>query len=179
MSIIICPGIHSPELTQSFIQSTQNIIGTREHLILPTERYLPYCAIAITQWLKQHYPSPVNAPPLSFVAFSAGVVGGIGAAWVWQLQGGKVRNFVAFDGWGMPLVANFPIYRVSHDYFTHWSSAILGGGKLGFYAEPAIAHLDLWRSPSLGWGWQVISPGFKTRCLLTDYLGNILNLDPR
>ena len=147
----------------------------QECLVLPTEQYLPYNAIAIVQWLKQYYPFPVDAPPLSWIAFSAGVVGGIGAARIWQLQGGKIDNFIAGDGWGMPLIVNFPIYRISHDRFTHWSSSLLGAGKSGFYADPAIEHLDLWRSPHTCWGWQTISPGLKTRILLTHYIHNILN----
>ncbi|NJK53546.1 MAG: hypothetical protein HC936_13370 [Leptolyngbyaceae cyanobacterium SU_3_3] len=51
------------------------------------------------------------------------------------------------DGWGVPLGGDFPIYRVSHDRFTHWSSAWWVAGLDSFYADPAVAHLDLWRSP--------------------------------
>ena len=170
-SLIICPGVHPPQLTSSFVRD--NI--QQEHLIFPTEQDLSYNAIAIERWLKLHYPSPVDAPALSFIAFSAGVVGGFGAVKIWQLQGGKIANFIAFDGWGMPLFGNFPIYRVSHDRFTHWSSSILGGGSGGFYADPEVEHLELWRSPHTCWGWQVISSGIKTRCLLTEYLQNILS----
>ena len=173
-NIVICPGIHSPQLTIDFVRHTQSIIG-QDRLVLPTTEYAPYNAIAIEQWLKQYYPSPIDAPPLSFIAFSAGVVGGIVAANRWQLQGGEIDKFMAFDGWGMPLTGNFPIYRVSHDRFTHWSSSLLGSGESGFYAEPAVEHLDLWRSPHICRGWQTISPGFKIRCSLTNYLNNILN----
>lgn len=173
MPIILCPGVHSPELTQSFTQSIQNIIGRENCLILPTKEYPPYWAIAISDWLNQQQLS--LSQPLSFIAFSAGVVGAIGAANIWQLRGGKVQSFIAFDGWGMPLAGNFPIYRVSHDYFTHWSSGILGAGKSGFYAEPEVEHLDLWRSPNTCWGWQIINSGFKTRCSLSIYLKNVLD----
>ena len=76
---------------------------------------------------------------------------------------------------GMPLIANFPIYRVSHDYFTHWSSGILGTGTENFYAEPAIEHLELWRSPELCQGWRTIGLGWKTRDTLSNYLANVLN----
>lgn len=174
-NLIICPGVHPTQLTQSFVRGIQNSIGQRSYLILPTEQYLPYSAIAILEWLKRHYPSPKDAPPLSLIAFSAGVVGAIGAATAWQLQGGRIENLIAFDGWGVPLAGNFPIYRISHDRFTHWSSSILGAGKSSFYAEPAVEHLELWRSPDTCWGWRVINPGLKTRCLLTDYLENILD----
>ena len=175
-SLIICPGIHSPQLTASFVEAIQSIIEPRQYFILPTEKYVPYNAIAILQWLKVHYPSPQDAPELSFLSFSAGVVGSVVAANLWQLQGGRVNSFIAFDGWGMPLWGNFPIYRVSHDRFTHNTSAILGAGKQGFYAHPDVEHLDLWRSPNTCRGWKIIDSGFKTRCSLVEYLQNILNL---
>lgn len=170
MTVIICPGIHPPELTESFIESIKSTIKPRKYLILPTKESVPYSAIAILQWLKEHYPSPRNAPPLSFTSFSAGVVGSIGTATAWQLQGGKVSSFIAFDGWGMPLIGNFPIYRVSHDRFTHYTSAILGGGKEGFYADPDVDHLALWRSPGTCQGWRVMGAGLKSRCSLLEYL---------
>ena len=170
MTIIICPGIHSPELTEQFISEIQHKI-TAELLILPTEIYPPYSAIAVYQWLiKQNL---LLTEPLSFISFSAGVVGSFGAAWAWQLQGGKIHSFIAVDGWGMPLFANFPIYRVSHDRFTHCSSAILGG-RQGFYADPEVEHLEIWQSPNIP-GWQEISLGCKTRTTLINYLTAILN----
>jgi hypothetical protein len=171
MSIIICPGIHAFELTEQFIQGIQDTVK-QDYLILPTE-YLPYSAIAITQWLNQQSLSKTK--PLSFISFSAGVVGSFGAAWGWQLGGGQINNFIAVDGWGMPLVANFPLHRVSHDYLTHWSSSILGAGQQGFYADPGIEHLELWRSPKTSYGWRIIAPGQKTRDNLANYLGDVLN----
>ena len=57
-----------------------------------------------------------------------------------------MKALIAFDGWGVPLVGNFPIYRISHDQFTHWSSELLGKGDKSFYADPPVEHLDLWRS---------------------------------
>ena len=168
MTIIICPGVHPPELTDRFIRSLE----LQNYLVLPTEIYLPYNAIAVSQWLDRQALSKTQA--LSWIAFSAGVVGGFGAAIAWQLQGGKIHSFIAFDGWGVPLMANFPIYRVSHDYFTHWSSSILGAG-LGFYVEPAVEHLELWRSPISCCGWRVISPGWKTSDTLNNYLADVLN----
>lgn len=172
-TLVICPGIHSSQLTHSFIEGIKKNLNLPTYMVLPTQIYPPYSAIAINGWLKQFYGQPSQAPPLSFFAFSAGVVGAIGVAWLWQLQGGKIRNLIAFDGWGMPLVGNFPIYRVSHDYFTHWTSAPLGSGKQGFYADPGVEHLELWRSPETCQGWQVIGRGLKFRHSLSDYLQNL------
>jgi hypothetical protein len=172
MSLIICPGIHPFELTEQFIQGIQHRIQ-QDYLVLPTTEYLPYSAIAVTQWLNQQSLS--KAEPLSFISFSAGVVGSFGAAWAWQLKGGQISKFIALDGWGMPLNANFPLHRVSHDYFTHWSSRILGAGQQDFFAEPGVEHLELWRSPTTSYGWRIVAPGQKTRDTLSNYLADILN----
>ena len=174
MTIIICPGIHAPELTEQFVQGIQNIIGQQRYLIFPADQYPAYSAIAIDNWLKHQSLSPSKTQPLSFIAFSAGVVGSIGAAWGWELQGGKINYFIAFDGWGIPLIGNFPIYRVSHDHFTHWSSSITEDRIDNFYAEPQVTHLELWRSPQGCWGWQTIAQGQKTRITLNNYLTKII-----
>lgn len=173
MALVIIPGIHTTELTISFVQSIQDRMQ-QEYFILPTKQYIPYSARAVEQWLQQQQFNQTE--PLSFIAFSAGVVGGFGAALAWQLQGGKIHSFVAFDGWGMPLYGQFPIYRISHDYFTHWSSGILGGGERGFYADPEVEHLELWRSPDKCRGWQTIGRGLQTRGFLVDYLQEVLGL---
>ena len=174
MPIIICPGVHSPQLTEQFVEGIQSVISDRRCLVLPTAQYLPYSPVDIYRWLDRQQFSLAEKRSLFFIAFSAGVVGGIGAALAWQFQPGKVIGFVAIDGWGMPLAGNFPCYRVSHDRFTHWSSAILGAGKSSFYVDPSVTHLDLWRSPQNCWGWQEISVGYKTRSHLNEYLDSIL-----
>lgn len=172
MDIVICPGVHSPELTEEFISSIQPRINANLW-VLPTKQYLPYSVIAVYQWLTEQNLAPTE--PIAFISFSAGVVGSLGAAWAWQLQGGRIHSFIAVDGWGMPLVANFPLYRVSHDLFTHWSSAILGTGQHNFYAEPEVEHLAIWRSPDTCYGWQTWGWGHKTSITLTDYLIAIIN----
>lgn len=172
LTIIVIPGVHPTDLTDSFVRGIRDRIK-QNLLVLPTESYLPYDAIAVYRWLDKQQLSYTR--PSSFICFSAGVVGGFGAALAWQLRGGKIHSFIAIDGWGVPLVANFPIYRISHDYFTHWSSAILGGGSSSFYAEPAVEHLDIWRSPETCKGWRQIAPGWQTRDPLTNYLVNVLN----
>ena len=167
MSIIICPGIHDAKLTDRFIQGIPTQIK-QDYFVLPTEKYLPYSAIAVYQWLERQQLAKTD--PLSVIAFSAGVVGSFGAALTWQLRGGKICKFIAIDGWGMPLIANFPLYRISHDYFTHWSSGLLGAGQQGFYADPGVEHLAIWRSPEICCGWQVLSSGLKIRCSLNYFL---------
>ena len=112
--------------------------------IFPAHKYPPFSALDILHFL---WREELAGESLVFVSFSAGVAGAIGAAWMWQQLGGKVGAFFALDGWGVPLGGNFPIHRISHDCFTHWSSATLGSGGESFYADSAIEHLDLWRVP--------------------------------
>jgi hypothetical protein len=157
MTVILCPGMHDPQLTDAF----WNVI--REHygklyggkdvpvaFMVPEANVWGVSPLHVLQFLGQ---SVSVTEPILMISFSAGVVGAIAAAWAWQLQGGSISAFVALDGWGVPLSGSFPIYRLSHDEFTHWSSQPLGMGQAQFYAEPGVGHLDLWRSPDRAWGW--------------------------
>lgn len=165
MNLVICPGMHDPELTQSFLFGLQREKGKQARallsdraknlLIFPAEDEPVFSAFHVLQFLGERLGSPQETSPLVFISFSAGVVGAIGAAWGWQLLGGKVLAFIAIDGWGVPLFGNFPIHRLSHDYFTHWSSSVLGSGEDSFYADPPVEHLQLWRSPQTVEGWWV------------------------
>lgn len=159
-SVIICPGIHEPQLTQDFLEGlhrseTSNLSSrwNEKVLIFPTQDYPAYSGVHILEFLQLH-TSQLTAPVI-FISFSAGVAGAIVAAWEWQRLGRKVKAFIAIDGWGVPLYGDFLIHRLSHDYFTHWSSALLGAGEDSFYADPPIEHLDLWRSPDACKGWWV------------------------
>jgi len=92
--IIICPGFHSPQLTSNFITAMGWETASKDFLIVP-ETILPYDFSAIGQWLWQQV-SPQT--PLSFLGFSAGVVGALGAALFWQQNGGIVKGLIAIDG---------------------------------------------------------------------------------
>ncbi len=176
--LLICPGIHEIELTECFLNGIvenwreQQQLG--ELLIFPTQKYPAYSSLDIYNFIQKNNPKSA----IIIISFSAGVVGAIGAALAWQQLGGKIKAFIAIDGWGVPLVRNFPIYRMSHDYFTHWSSALLGGGNESFYAEPAVEHLDLWRSPQTTKGWwnHETATGLKTATPTTaaTFIQNIL-----
>jgi hypothetical protein len=158
MNIIICPGIHEPELTESFrvglldlvsngaipAVSYANAHNPTNILIYPGKDISVLSALHILQFLRDRLSNSLESP-IIFISFSAGVVGAIGAAHLWQLLGGSVKAFIAIDGWGVPLQGNFPIHRMSHDYFTHWSSCLLGCGQNNFYAQPAVDHLSMWR----------------------------------
>ena len=184
MRLVICPGIHDPKLTDCFLERLSEVWGDAEPQqntqtpypikIFPAHKHPAFSALDIFHFLCSQ---ELAGESLVFVSFSAGVVGAIGAAWMWQQIGGKVEAFFALDGWGVPLGGTFPIHRISHDSFTHWSSAILGSGGDSFYADPAIAHLDLWREPQTATGWHVSqTAGIETAAPTTaaQFLVNLL-----
>lgn len=156
MAVVLCPGIHEPQLTESF----WNFIQQRYVQLFADKPPVPLVIPEANPWgvspshvLRFLEQSVSIAEPILMISFSAGVVGAIAAAWVWQLRGGSVSAFVALDGWGVPLSGLFPVYRLSHDEFTHWSSQPLGMGQSPFYADPGVEHLDLWQSPDQALGW--------------------------
>ncbi len=180
MSVVICPGIHDPGLTMEFLAGLKSIfphnskLSSSENILLFSDRtgekftsqgitptLLPcltptsLSAFHILQFLSDALGNPLNAAPVVFIGFSAGVVGAIGAAWGWQMLGGKVKAAIALDGWGVPLFGHFPCHRLSHDFFTHWSSSLLGSGEDSFYADPSVEHLTMWRSPQTVTGWWI------------------------
>ena len=184
MSVVICPGIHDPALTQSFViglqsEARKTRIQRLSPLIFPTQDYVALSAFHMLQFLREHLGCPQTATPVVLISFSAGVVGAIGAAWGWQLLGGKVKALIALDGWGVPLYGNFGIHRLSHDYFTHWSWALQGSGQDNFYADPQVAHLEMWRTPQTVAGWWVHAVGkspIRSRLSAAQFLIMLLEL---
>lgn len=173
MSVLICPGIHEPQHTDRFLADLGEPLS--DAMVFPAEQSLAYSPLHILDFLRRQLSSPlrgqqftlVDQPPLVLIAFSAGVVGAIGAAHQWQSLGGRVKALIALDGWGVPLYGNFAIHRASHDYFTHWSSALLGAGSDSFYADPPQSHLEFWRSPQSVQGWWSAPASVGDRCLET------------
>ena len=154
---VICGGIHSSWLTDSFVDSfaqTIEEISETNICVIPTLKILPYDVLSIYHFLCQECGKPEASPPIILIGFSAGVVGSIGTGRLWQRKGGVVKSLFAFDGWGVTLIADFPCYRLSHDYFTHLTSQILGGEENAFYAQPSVSHLDFWKSTSVRGYWQ-------------------------
>lgn len=175
--LVICPGIHSPRLTDRFLQVLkEKEVTLGKPLIFPTQKYPAFSGFHILQFLQQELTE--TQKNLVFLSFSAGVVGAIAAALAWQQSGGRVIAFIALDGWGVPLFGNFPIHRLSHDEFTHWSSALLGSGGDSFYADPPVEHLELWRSPDMVRGWAIAknADGQETRTAIaqTEFLAVLL-----
>ncbi|NJL85087.1 MAG: hypothetical protein HC886_02500 [Leptolyngbyaceae cyanobacterium SM1_1_3] len=160
--LVICPGVHPPELTQSLLAEMEAAFPALspqalnlQVLVSPHHHLWAFSPFLTLQFLQQQIKQPRQAN-LVFLAFSAGAVAAMGAAQAWHYhRGGTVRAVIAVDGWGVPLAADFPVYRLSHDYFTHWSSALLGTGSSSFYADPPVSHYQLWRSPTQATGWQI------------------------
>lgn len=163
--VLVCPGFHDPAVTQSFVAALQPLtaIALPRWWIVPTAQIPPYAGVGIAQFLGQQMAianatDPRTAPALFIIGFSAGVVGAIAAAHLWRGQGGTVQGLLALDGWGVPLGGDFPINRLSHDAFTGATSNLLGAGQDSFYADPAVEHLTLWRSPQQVEGWALHHP---------------------
>ena len=144
---LIFGGVHDPGLTQIFVTS----VADQLPVLAEAQRY-HFGWHPSELWPSE---SPVQALPVGVIAFSAGVVAAGALLQSWQQAGGRVAGLLALDGWGVPLWGNYPIFRLSHDRFTHRSSMLLGGGPLNFYADPAVPHLTLWRDPQSVVGWQI------------------------
>ncbi|WP_017712037.1 hypothetical protein [Prochlorothrix hollandica] len=157
INLVICPGYHDSQWTTDFCQgllTPWTLTHPSPRLwVVPVPPALPFSPCHLLHWLKTQGLQPTTAPALAFIAFSAGVVGAMAAAQIWHRQGGGVQAFCALDGWGVPVGGGFPIHRLSHDFFTHWSSALLGTGSLNFYADPPVSHADLWQQPQGVGGW--------------------------
>lgn len=154
-TLVICPGWHPPQLTEAFLAALRSLPGLPIRLWVVPPTCPPYSGWHMAQFLweqRERADPPDPSHSLAIVSFSAGVVGAIGAAHLWRLSGGHMAAFIACDGWGVPLVGDFPIYRVSHDRWTHWTTAGLESRE-GFYADPPVAHLDLWQFPDQVTGW--------------------------
>lgn len=178
-TIVLCPGVHSPNLTQSFRhQLAAALRPTVRTLIFPSDRYPAYSTPDVLRFLHEELNGDRSPDwqqiPIIWIGFSAGVVGAMGAAIAWELLGGNVQALFALDGWGVPAIGNFPVHRLSHDYFTHWSSALLGTGQDSFYADPEVEHLALWRSPQAIQGYW-ISAYAKHQSSLLQFLVHWLN----
>ena len=146
--VVICPGFHASELTEQFVQSVFSSSPAFSKAFRPLTTDV-FCAnpVAVFDWMVQTLSEPKTAAPVLAIGFSGGVVGLTGALLLWQQQGGQVQKLIAIDGWGMP-IAGLPVCRLSHDEFTHWSTLPLGAGKVNFYADPSVDHLQMWGRPS-------------------------------
>ncbi|WP_232731870.1 hypothetical protein [Kamptonema formosum] len=176
ISAVICPGIHDPKLTERFLEELLSEVNntfpcacqSANILVFPAESCPAYSAAHILQFISDRLgtgrcprlpgergggSAHSSGREVILIGFSAGAAGAIGAATWWQAMGGSVAALIALDGWGVPLYGNFPIYRLSHDRFTHWSSALLGAGEDSFCADPPVEHLELWRAPKTVQGW--------------------------
>jgi len=169
--IIICPGFHAPQESDRFLAQMQ----LSEALLFPVPEFAPYSSLDLIRFLESKLDSPLQCEPVVFIAFSAGVVAATVAALTWQQRGGRVRALIALDGWGVPLPDTIASYRLSHDEFTHWSSALLGAGRQSFYCDPPVEHLKLWRSPATAWGWQPLLPGWRSRTTAAEFMAKIID----
>ncbi len=176
MQIVLCPGIHPPDLTDGFLAGMgwaevgDRPAGFTLHICPATDP--AYSPLHVLQFLQRSGLD--RQAPLLLIGFSAGVVGAIGAARLWQQQGGTVAALIALDGWGVPLIGDFAIHRISHDRFTHWNFG--WPTPASFYADPGVEHLTLWRSPQTVSGWQTGSRNEKigTQCTVASCITELV-----
>jgi len=137
-TVLFLPGEHSPELTEDLLASFE----LDSYLVC--EVWASYSAREQLKFIQKHHT--ILKPKIVIVAFSAGAVGASEIANTLQKWGHQVEAMILVDAWGVPLIGDFHKYRLSHDYFTHWSSHLLGGGDYSFYADPGVDHLKMWQS---------------------------------
>ncbi len=169
--ILVCPGFNPPNFNENFREAFAN--ESEQWLFYPAPEFPPYSSLAILQFWQEFMLNNARPQSIIIIGFSAGVVGAWGTAIALSVEY-QIKALIAIDGWGVPLWGNFPIYRLSHDYYTHWSSCLLGGGNENFYAEPAVEHLELWRSPQYTRGWQIDNKGHKTGITAVEFIQKIL-----
>ncbi|MGD1856199.1 MAG: hypothetical protein ACFB2W_18305 [Leptolyngbyaceae cyanobacterium] len=169
MQLLICPGYHAAELTQSFLRSLSSDLSLDNVWQLPI-----WVVPGSLPWLLGDKNAPRIDRPLSVIAFSAGVVGAYPLVLAWQNMGGTGR-LIAVDGWGMPLPGILSVYRMSHDRWTHSTTYFPSPqeSKGYFYSHPAVAHLDLWQSPQQSQGFGSIGGVVRPMSAL-DFVGAAL-----
>jgi hypothetical protein len=151
MAIAICPGFNPPSFTDDFLEAVDLPMPRVRSTAFPVEG-----GRVFQEWVQAWGNPGECSHKITVISYSAGGVGAIAACWLWHQAGGEIQALIALDAWGVVLTGPFPIYRVSHDYFTHCSSSLLGTGNGGFYADPGVDHWELWRSPDRAIGYSQI-----------------------
>lgn len=161
MAVVICPGVHPQGWTDAFLRAIAPILRSRhiQPVIPAVDPTWAWSTFALDRALNAVIPKARS--PLLLIAFSAGCVAATGVAQARIQRGEAVRAVVAIDGWGVAIAGPFATYRLSHDAFTHHTSAWLGSSDRRFYAEPAVPHAALWQRPDLVTGWQVQEHGSR------------------
>jgi hypothetical protein len=172
-ALVVVSGIHPPSYTANLLvmAAADPVLSQVPILVFPAQPATTVLsAHSLRHWL-DHLSSPTTDAQIPSLgpthlliwAFSAGCLGAMGLAHYWQQYRGQVLALFALDGWGVPLASTLPVYRLSHDRFTHTTSQVLGTGPINFYADPPIPHLDLWRHPQRVEGWQTTTASLGDR----------------
>lgn len=179
MGIVICPGLVAAAASQRFWQMVQqhlsaeanpSTMASNDVIFLPPDCPV-YSPEHVLQAL-QPFLTPVQNPWV-WIGFSAGVVGGLGAARHCHPQF-PVQRFIALDAWGVPLIAPFPIDHLSHDRWTHQVVSTFNTLNSSFYADPGVNHLDLWETPSTVTGWDCKLDHSPIPTTAADYIAQLV-----
>lgn len=149
--MIVCPGFHEPALTDGFVRSLPSFVVPHVVKTFPADPWSTFCKI------REVFQEQAVGQAVAGIGFSGGVVGLVGALKIWQQQGGAIAKLIAIDGWGVPTL-DLPVCRMSHDEFTHVTSAALEKKGSHFYADLAVDHLAMWGAPAQVKGWQTKGP---------------------
>lgn len=161
LKLRVFSGFHDPNLDSRFLA---NFLSAWETTQLQDIITLEISLYAIGDWLqpsvthdtKVNHDHPERHHGVEgtiFLGFSAGCMRAALASQLYQATKKPVLGLIAVDGWGLPLIhTQIPIYRLSHDLFTHNSSMVLGG-KGVFFADPPVPHLSIWEYPDCVSGW--------------------------
>jgi hypothetical protein len=179
--LAVCPGFHSPKLTDRAI-ACLDLPSSIQPIVIPTDRLLPCDPLGIDRFLTDYFATQCHRNPdrseetpvhLSFLGFSAGTIGALGAAWFWRDRA-MLGAILLCDGWGVPVLPVWEwlggvsglessqkpsqkpsqtlsqkpsLYRMSHDRWTHDTWSRLGIATPSFIATPEVEHLTLWSEP--------------------------------
>ena len=166
--LLVIPGVVPQEATDRFVQQ----LGVSGICCVPVS-VAPFNPWSIEQFT-QTQDLDTN---LVVIAYSAGCVGALGWIPLWHRQKKAIKALIAIDGWPIPFWGKFPIYRVSHDLYTHRTTLYLGAGREQFYCDPAVEHRNLWAYPEASWGlWVKQNDKQKKtyRATALDFLQNII-----
>jgi hypothetical protein len=170
---LVIPGVVPQEATDRFVQQLDIVGGC----------CVPAGVAPYNPWALERFTQTQDLDSdLVVLAYSAGCVGALGWIPLWQRQKKTIKALIAIDGWPIPFWHKFPLYRVSHDFYTHRTTLRLGAGLEQFYCEPAVEHRRLWTAPEKAWGlWNPSNkPKEAQKTTALDFLQRVLkhHLEP-
>ncbi|MFM7471900.1 MAG: hypothetical protein ACKO5P_10375 [Nodosilinea sp.] len=159
IALVVCGGFHDPQETEGIfrlIRADARLSQLPLKSFPVADRWAVLSGSSLRDRLTD-LNTGETPEQLLIWAFSAGCLGAAALANYWQHCRGRVLALFMVDGWGVAWSQAAPLHRLSHDGFTHTTSNYLGAGVVNFVAHPAVDHRQLWRSPQVVTGHQIIT----------------------